>query len=144
MIVALPPTRSPSGRRHRRRVVRHLLADEPGRLRRGENRCAVPGSGPFGTFGTFGTFGANAPAIVRAIVATFWYGAQTSAAAGAIVAFLIRYDGPNNLHATTTLFDHTGLEVICYLGVWIAQLAIISKGMETVRKFQDFAGPRSG
>ncbi|UUU33035.1 NCS1 family nucleobase:cation symporter-1 [Streptomyces sp. CA-210063] len=90
---------------------------------------------------SFGTFGANVPALVRAVVATFWYGAQTSAAAGAIVAFLVRYDGPKNLHETSTLFDHTGLEVICYLVVWAAQLLIISKGMETVRRFQDFAGP---
>ena len=90
---------------------------------------------------SFGTFGANVPALVRAIVATFWYGAQTSAAAGAIVAFLIRYDGPKSFNSTTHLFGHTGLEVICFLGVWAAQLLIISKGMETVRRFQDFAGP---
>ncbi|OAH13469.1 NCS1 family nucleobase:cation symporter-1 [Streptomyces jeddahensis] len=90
---------------------------------------------------SFGTFGANVPALVRAVVATFWYGAQTSAAAGAIVAFLIRYDGPKHFHETTRLFDHSGLEVVCYLGVWAAQLLIISKGMETVRRFQDFAGP---
>ncbi|TQE26202.1 nitrate reductase [Streptomyces ipomoeae] len=90
---------------------------------------------------SFGTFGANVPALVRAVVATFWYGAQTSAAAGAVVAFLVRYDGPKHLHETTRLFDHSGLEVLCYLGVWAAQLLIISKGMETVRRFQDFAGP---
>ncbi len=90
---------------------------------------------------SFGTFGANVPALVRAIVATFWYGAQTSAAAGAIVAFLMRYDGPKSFNDSTHLFDHTGLEVICFLAVWAAQLLIISRGMETVRKFQDFAGP---
>lgn len=90
---------------------------------------------------SFGTFGANVPALIRAIVATFWYGAQTSAAAAAFVAFLIRFDGPRNFHESTTFLDHTGLEVLCFLGVWAAQLAIISKGMETVRKFQDFAGP---
>src|ERR1044071_7131602 len=39
---------------------------------------------------SFGTFGANVPAIVRAIVACFWYGAQTAAASGAIVALLTR------------------------------------------------------
>jgi NCS1 family nucleobase:cation symporter-1 len=78
---------------------------------------------------------------VRAVVATFWYGAQTSAAAGAIVAFLIRYDGPKHLNENSHLLGHTGLEVICYLAVWAAQLLIISKGMETVRRFQDFAGP---
>ena len=90
---------------------------------------------------SFGTFGANVPAMVRAIVATFWYGAQTSAAAGAIVAFLIRYDGPKRFNESVHLLDHTGLEVVCYLAVWAAQLLIISKGMETVRRFQDFAGP---
>jgi NCS1 family nucleobase:cation symporter-1 len=90
---------------------------------------------------SFGVFGANVPALIRAIVATFWYGAQTAAASGAIVAFLLRYSGPRHFHETTHLFDHSGLEVICYLAVWGAQLMIISHGMETVRKFQDFAGP---
>ncbi|MFD7450554.1 NCS1 family nucleobase:cation symporter-1 [Kitasatospora sp. NPDC059827] len=90
---------------------------------------------------SFGTFGANVPALVRAVVATFWYGAQTSAAAGAIVAFLTRYGGPRHFHASTHLLGHSGLEVVCFLGVWAAQLLVISKGMETVRRFQDFAGP---
>ena len=90
---------------------------------------------------SFGVFGANIPALVRAVVATFWYGAQTSAAAGAIVAFLIRYDGMKSLHESSPILDHTPLEVICYLVVWAAQLLIISKGMDTVRRFMDFAGP---
>ena len=41
---------------------------------------------------SFGVFGANIPALVRAIVATFWYGAQTSAAAGAIEAGITATD----------------------------------------------------
>lgn len=89
---------------------------------------------------SFGVFGANIPALVRAVVATFWYGAQTSAAAGAIVAFLVRYDAFKNLN-DGSLLGHTPLAVICYLVVWAAQLLIISKGMETVRRFMDFAGP---
>jgi NCS1 family nucleobase:cation symporter-1 len=39
---------------------------------------------------------------------------------------------------------HSGLEVICYVVVWALQLLIIQRGMETVRKFQDWAGPPSG
>jgi cytosine/uracil/thiamine/allantoin permease len=31
--------------------------------------------------------------------------------------------------------------VICYVVVWALQLLIIQNGMETVRKFQDWAGP---
>src|SRR5205814_10235092 len=41
----------------------------------------------------------------------------------------------------THLLGHSGLEVICFVVVWALQLLIIQHGMETVRKFQDFAGP---
>jgi NCS1 family nucleobase:cation symporter-1 len=33
------------------------------------------------------------------------------------------------------------LELGCFLVVWALQLLVIQKGMETVRRFQDFAGP---
>jgi len=90
---------------------------------------------------SFGTFGANAPALVRAIVACFWYGAQTSAASGAIVALLIRNEGLLAFHHTSHLLGHSTLEVICFVIIWALQLLIIQRGMETVRRFQDWAGP---
>lgn len=90
---------------------------------------------------SFGTFGANVPALVRAIVACFWYGAQTSAASGAIVALLIRSPGMLDFHTNSHMLGHSTLEVICYVIVWALQLLIIQRGMETVRKFQDWAGP---
>jgi NCS1 family nucleobase:cation symporter-1 len=90
---------------------------------------------------SFGVFGANLPALVRAIVACFWYGAQTSAASGAIVALLTRNPDIMQFHTSTHWLGHSGLEVICYVGVWALQLLIIQNGMETVRKFQDWAGP---
>jgi len=90
---------------------------------------------------SFGTVGANLPAIVRAIVACFWYGAQTSAASGAIVALLVRNEGLLAFHQNSQMLGHSTLEVICYVIVWALQLLIIQRGMETVRKFQDWAGP---
>ena len=90
---------------------------------------------------SFGIWGANIPALVRAIVACFWYGAQTSAASGALVALLIRMDVFANFHQNTHFLGHSGLEVICFLLMWVLQLLIIQKGMETVRRFQDWAGP---
>ena len=90
---------------------------------------------------SFGTFGANLPALVRAIVACFWYGAQTSAASGAIVALLTRSDSIAEFNKTSHLLGHSTLETICFVVVWALQLLIIQHGMETVRKFQDFAGP---
>ena len=90
---------------------------------------------------SFGTFGANVPALVRAIVACFWYGAQTAAASGAIVALLIRSPGMLEFHQTSHFLGHSTLEFICFVVVWGLQLLIIQRGMETVRKFQDWAGP---
>jgi NCS1 family nucleobase:cation symporter-1 len=90
---------------------------------------------------SFGIWSANLPALVRAVVACFWYGAQTAAASGAIVALLTRNDSVLQFHQTTHLLGHSGLELICYVVVWALQLLIIQNGMETVRKFQDWAGP---
>ncbi|WP_454852507.1 NCS1 family nucleobase:cation symporter-1 [Rhizobium binxianense] len=90
---------------------------------------------------SFGTFGANVPALVRAVVACFWYGAQTAAASGAIVALLIRNENMLAFHQNSHLLGHSTLEVICYVVIWALQLLIIQRGMDTVRKFQDLAGP---
>ena len=90
---------------------------------------------------SFGIWGANLAAMVRAVVACFWYGAQTAAASGAIVALLVRNEGMLEFHKTTHVLGHSGLEVICYVFIWALQLLIIQRGMETVRKFQDWAGP---
>jgi nucleobase:cation symporter-1, NCS1 family len=90
---------------------------------------------------SFGIWGANVPALARAIVACFWYGAQTAAASGAIVALLIRMDVFRSFHQSVHFLGHSGLEVICFVIVWALQLLIIQHGMETVRRFQDWAGP---
>ena len=90
---------------------------------------------------SFGVWGANIPALARAIVACFWYGAQTAAASGAIVALLTRMDTFKSFHETTHVLGHSGLEVICFVVIWALQLLIIQRGMETVRRFQDWAGP---
>jgi NCS1 family nucleobase:cation symporter-1 len=90
---------------------------------------------------SFGVWGANLPALVRAVVACFWYGAQTAAASGAIVALLTRSDSIMAFQKSSHLLGHSTLEVICFIVVWALQLLIIQNGMETVRKFQDWAGP---
>ncbi|MBO9647269.1 MAG: cytosine permease [Variovorax sp.] len=90
---------------------------------------------------SFGVWGANLAAMVRAVVACFWYGAQTAAAASAVVALLIRNDAILDFYKNVHFLGHSGLEVICYVVVWGLQLLIIQKGMETVRRFQDWAGP---
>ena len=79
--------------------------------------------------------------LVRAVVACFWYGAQTAAASGAMVALMVRSPDILAFHQNSHFLGHSTLEVICYVVIWALQLLIIQKGMETVRKFQDWAGP---
>ena len=90
---------------------------------------------------SFGVWGANLPALVRAVVACFWYGAQTAAASWALVALLTRNETLLAFHQNSHLLGHSTLDVICFVVVWALQLLIIQNGMETVRKFQDWAGP---
>ncbi len=90
---------------------------------------------------SFGVWGANLPALVRAVVACFWYGAQTAAASGAIVALVLKFGGSLASLNDIPFLGHTVLQVICYVFIWALQLLIIQNGMETVRKFQDWAGP---
>ena len=71
---------------------------------------------------SFGVFGANLPALVRAIVACFWYGAQTAAASGAIVALLIRWPAMLDFQQSSHMLGHSTLEVICFVVVWALQL----------------------
>jgi NCS1 family nucleobase:cation symporter-1 len=71
----------------------------------------------------------------------FWYGAQTAAASGAIVALLIRNEGMLSFHQNSQMLGHSTLEVVCFVIVWALQLLVIQRGMETVRRFQDWAGP---
>lgn len=90
----------------------------------------------------FGIWGANLAALVRAVVACFWYGAQTALASNAVVALLIRDDSMLQFHQTVHwLGGHSALQWICYVVMWGLQLLIIQRGMETVRRFQDWAGP---
>ena len=90
---------------------------------------------------SFGVWGANLAAMVRAVVACFWYGAQTAAASGAVVALLVRNDAILQFHQNVHFLGHSALEFMCYVLIWALQLLIIQRGMETVRKFQDWAGP---
>lgn len=90
---------------------------------------------------SWGLFGANIPALIRAIVAIAWYGIQTFLASVAISVLLLR------LAPGLTSWTHGGflgldaLNWVCFLFLWALQLVVLSKGMDMVRRFQDYAGP---
>ncbi|MDW5378009.1 NCS1 family nucleobase:cation symporter-1 [Halomonas sp. HP20-15] len=87
---------------------------------------------------SMGVFGANFPALVRAVVAIFWYGVQTYFASTA-VALLI-----NSLLGIEGGAQWLGMTVVGWLSfllVWVFQIVLFWHGIERIRQFLNWAGP---
>jgi len=90
---------------------------------------------------SFGTLGANIPALIRAVVAIAWYGIQTWLASRAVIILGLKiWPGLEGLTNNNFLGEST-LGWIAFILMWSVQLLLLRNGMETIRKFQDFAGP---
>lgn len=98
---------------------------------------------PFPVFAraSFGVFGANIPALLRAIVAVAWYGIQTYLASAVIMILVIKIVPASSALTTVSWLGLSLLGWICFLALWSAQLIVLHRGMEAVRKLTDFAGP---
>jgi len=90
----------------------------------------------------FGVKGANIPAVIRGLIAIAWYGVQTFLAAESLNIIFLKFIPAT--HALATEYSFLGLSAlgwISYAILWVAQAAVFWNGMETIRKFIDFAGP---
>ncbi len=89
----------------------------------------------------FGVWGANVPAIIRGLIAVSWYGIQTFLASSALTIVLLRFfPGLESLIHTQFL----GLSYMGWMGfmiMWVLQAVVFWNGMETIKKFIDWAGP---
>jgi NCS1 family nucleobase:cation symporter-1 len=88
---------------------------------------------------SMGVIGANFPAMIRAIVAIFWYGAQTyfaSTAVALLINSLLGSSGEAAMLLGLTLVDWISLFLV---GVF--QIYLFWSGIELIRKFLNFAGP---
>lgn len=90
---------------------------------------------------SFGVFGANLPALIRAVIAIFWYSIQTWLASVAVVGLLLRAVPALRPMAETSFIGLSALGWIAFLALWAVQLLVFRRGMETVRRFIDWAGP---
>jgi nucleobase:cation symporter-1, NCS1 family len=90
---------------------------------------------------SFGLFGANIPALIRAIIAIFWYGIQTWLASVAVLILLVRIWPGLEAYTQNSILGLSTLGWACFLLLWFAQLFVLRNGMETVRHFVDWAGP---
>jgi len=86
---------------------------------------------PFPVFArsSFGVLGANIPAVLRALVACGWFGIQTWIGGEAINTLL---------GAIVPGWNHVWL---CFFLFWALNLAVILRGIETIRALQGIAAP---
>lgn len=88
----------------------------------------------------FGTLGANIPAILRGLVAIGWFGVQSYLGATALNALLgTVFDGWKNLDGT--FMGVTANLWIAMIVYWAVNFVVIRHGMETIRRFESWAGP---
>lgn len=90
---------------------------------------------PFPVFirAPFGVRGANIPAILRAVVACGWFGIQSWIGGTAIHAML-------GVIAPKTA-DEPGALWVCFLGFWLLNMAVVWRGVDSIRRLQAFGAP---
>ncbi len=87
---------------------------------------------------SMGTQGAKLPAILRAVVAVFWFGVQTYFASTALNLLLVTLTG---LSGGESYFGMTLMGWFSFIVVWLLQMLIFSRSMAWVGKFLNLAGP---
>ncbi len=90
---------------------------------------------PFPVFvrASFGTRGANIPAVLRAVVACGWFGIQSWIGGQSIAAMI-------NVLWPATVASHAVVP-ICFLGFWLLNMAVVWRGVESIRFLQSFSAP---
>jgi NCS1 family nucleobase:cation symporter-1 len=90
---------------------------------------------------SFGLRGANLPAILRALIACAWFGIQTWIGGEAVYTLIAAISG----HSWWTTAAHIGgfpwTQWLAFAVFWILEMAIIVRGMDTLRRFENWAAP---
>ena len=91
---------------------------------------------------SFGVFGANIPALLRAGVACGWFGIQTFIGGAAVNMFLSALiPGWKTMGGSFSIAGLSMPLAICFAIFWIIQMYIILRGMDMVRRFENWAAP---
>jgi nucleobase:cation symporter-1, NCS1 family len=90
---------------------------------------------PFPVFvrASFGVRGANIPAVLRAIVACGWFGIQAWIGGHAIYSML-RILIPSAA-------SHGSMQWICFFAFWLLNMAVIWRGIETIKFLEGIGAP---
>jgi len=87
---------------------------------------------------SMGVIGANFPAMVRGIVAMFWYGAQTYFASTAVALLITGISGATG---SGDFLGMNNIQWISFIFVAVFQIILFWNGIDLIRRFLNFAGP---
>lgn len=90
---------------------------------------------------SFGTRGAQIPALIRGGVAIVWFGIQTYLASMVLDVLLLAMAPGLQSLADQNLLGLSVLGWISFSILWVVQVIIACYGMESIRKYEAFAGP---
>ena len=104
---------------------------------------------PFPVFAraSFGVWGANIPALIRAFVACGWFGIQTWIGGTAIFVLVGEILGSSWTQANTisvgtgTYAAQPWTMWLSFAIFWLLNIVIIIRGMDTIRRFENWAAP---
>ncbi|MEU4744354.1 NCS1 family nucleobase:cation symporter-1 [Actinosynnema sp. NPDC023658] len=97
---------------------------------------------PFPVFARafYGVRGANLVALLRAFIACAWFGIQTWVGGKALHVIVGRLAGDGWVHAPVVLGQVWTLW-LCFLGFWVVQMLVIWRGMDAIRRFENWTAP---
>ncbi|MET1076137.1 MAG: NCS1 family nucleobase:cation symporter-1 [Umezawaea sp.] len=97
---------------------------------------------PFPVFARafYGVRGANLVALLRAFIACAWFGIQTWVGGLALHVIVGKLVGGWWLTAPEVLGQHWTLW-LCFLAFWVVQMLIIWRGMDAIRRFENWTAP---
>src|ERR1051325_5305509 len=98
---------------------------------------------PFPVFAraSYGTYGSNLPAIMRALVACGWFGIQAWIGGQALFTFFEAFMPSWKNLLGGPIGGHTPTEWLCFLLFWGLNIYIIYRGMDLLRKVENWAAP---
>jgi len=98
---------------------------------------------PFPVFARapFGLRGANLPALLRAVIACCWFGIQTWIGGEGFYTLVGAVAGRGWTAATPSFGGYPWTQWLSFALFWVLEMAIIVRGMDTLRRFENWAAP---
>ena len=91
---------------------------------------------------SFGVHGANIPALLRGVVAIVWLGIQAYAGSAAFnIAFTLLWPGWAKLGGDWSFIGINLPGLLSFLIFWGVHFLVLKGGMQSLKKFQAYAGP---